>query len=122
MLSFVLFTFYADDMGPLCQNKFLKDLSALVQLGFHKNISEFIGVCQSPNWLYLLFEERENTLKTILINSRTPKSTDSIRCSSLSELFILQTLYELSSAMEFLNQNNVCIKKCKGLKIQGYGY
>lgn len=97
-------------MEMMSQSYFLKELAALVQIGTHKNVVEFHGVCQSVNWLYLLFEDRYRSAKELLIESRTSTINDSKSFSSLSELFILQILCELSTAMEFLSSNMVCLR------------
>lgn len=94
----------------ISQSYFLKELAALVQIGTHKNVIEFHGVCQSINWLYLLFEDRYRSAKQVLIESRTSTVNDSKSLSSLSELFILQLLSELSTAMEFLSNSTVSAK------------
>lgn len=98
-----------DDMEPLDQNQFLKDFSIIQKFKSHKNIIDFYGVCQTANWLYLLFENTSMNLKTMLIESRTPPTTNAYSFSSLSEAYILQTLYELSTAMEFLSQHRVML-------------
>lgn len=97
-------------MEPLDQNQFLIDFEALLRLTPHKNVVEFIGVCQSANWLYLLFEETNTSLKTlkrVLVGSRT--TADAVDFTSLSELFVIQILCELSAAMEFLGNQKVCV-------------
>lgn len=96
----------SDDMETYHQIQFLKDLAALVRLNSHKNLIEFYGICKSNNWLYLLFEDVGTSLKITLINSRmTAANSNSL--TSLSELFIIQMLCELSSAMEFLHSQKV---------------
>lgn len=94
-------------MDPLNQVVFLKELDASIQLGFHKNITEFYGICQSNIWLYLMFESNEKSLKTFLIESRNSSSTEQTSFSSMSEKTALQILCEISTAMEFLNKNQV---------------
>lgn len=94
-------------MEPLDQSQFLKDFTLIRQFGHHKNIIEFYGVCQTANWLYLLFEDTPTTLKNMLIESRTPPTANPYSFSSLSEAFVLQTLYELADAMQFLNSYRV---------------
>lgn len=96
-------------MEPLDQSQFLRDLSAIRQFTHHKNIIEFYGVCQTANWLYLLFEDTPTTLKAMLIESRTPPTSNPYSFSSLSESFVLQTLYELSNGMEFLGTYRVIL-------------
>lgn len=36
----------ADDMDPPIQMKFIRDLNSLLQFGFHKNMLNFMGICQ----------------------------------------------------------------------------
>lgn len=97
----------SDDMEPLDQSQFLRDLDTVRKFGPHKNVIDFYGVCQTANWLYLLFEHTPMSLKTMLIESRTPPTTNKYSFSSLSEAFILRTLYELSTAMEYLHSFKV---------------
>lgn len=94
-------------MEPLDQAQFLKDLSSVKRFDVHDNIIEFYGICETDNWLYLLFEDTPRTLKTMLIESRTPPTTNPYSFSSLSEKYVLQTMYELSAAMEYLNKHQV---------------
>lgn len=94
-------------MEPLDQSQFLKDFSTIRKFEQHQNVINFYGVCQTANWLYLLFEDTPMTLKTKLIESRTPPTANPHSFSSLSEEYVLQTLYELSTAMEFLNTYRV---------------
>lgn len=96
-------------MEPLDQSQFLKDFDAVRQFGRHKNVIDFYGVCQTTNWYYLLFENTKSTLKTMLIESRTPPTANLHSFSSLSEAFVLQTLFELSTAMEFLSNHRVSL-------------
>lgn len=97
----------SDDMEPLDQSQFLKDLEAVRNFEPHKNVIDFYGICQTPNWLYLLFEHTPVTLKTMLIESRTPPTTNKHSFSSITEVFVLRTLFELSTAMEYLNSYKV---------------
>lgn len=94
-------------MEPLDEIQFLKDLDTIRKFGPHKNVIEFYGVCQTANWLYLLFEYTPQTLKTLLIESRTPPTTNKQSFSSLSEAFVLRTIFELATAMEFLHSYKV---------------
>lgn len=100
---------FTDDMEPYYQSQFLKELGFLTRLTFHKNLINFYGFCQSDNWLYLLFEETHKSLKEVLLDSRISPATNPNSFSSLSELFVLQILCELSAAMETLNNQSVCI-------------
>lgn len=94
-------------MEPLDQSQFLKDFELIQQVGNHNNVIRFFGICQTPDWLYLLFEHTQMSLKKLLIESRTPPNINPRRFSSLSEQFILQTLYDISVGMEFLAKGKV---------------
>lgn len=90
------------------QIQFLKDFAALLRLNSHKNLIEFYGICKSNNWLYLLFEDGKTSLKTMLINSRMT-AANSGSLTSLTELFMIQILCELSSAMEYIHTQKVIL-------------
>lgn len=98
---------FADDMEPYYQSQFLKEFASILRLNLHKNIINFYGICQSDNWLYILVEDTQKPLKQILLDARTSKTTNPSSFSSLSELFILQTMCELSAAMEVLHTQDV---------------
>lgn len=97
-------------MEPNVQSQFLKEIGSVLRLMSHKNLVEFFGVCQSANWLYLLFEETYTSLKTVLVDSRIETHQG---FSSLSELFILQALCELSAAMEYIGNLKVNFRQYK---------
>lgn len=96
-------------METFYQIQFLKDCARLVQLEPHKNLIEFLGYCKSSNLLYLLLEEPQQYLKNVLVNSRTTQETDPTSLTTLSELFVLKMLCEISSAMEFISNQQVVI-------------
>lgn len=105
-----IWTFFSsnlDDMEPFYQIELLKDCATLAQLKSYKNLIEFFGICKSNHWLYLIFEEPQQSLKKLLVSSRTTRATHPTSVTTLSELFVLKTLYELSSAMEFINNQQV---------------
>lgn len=60
----------ADDMEPPIQTKFLRELNNLLQFGFHKNMLNFMGICQTHDWFFVVFEDTPATLKQFLINNR----------------------------------------------------
>lgn len=107
----------SDDMETYHQIQFLKDFAGLLRLNSHKNLMEFYGICKSNNWLYLLIEEGHTSMKTMLINSRM-NAANSGSLTSLSELFMIQMLCELSSAMEYLHGQQVSDNRLKSLSIQ----
>lgn len=96
-------------MEPLDQSQFLQDFAKIQRIGPHENILAFYGICQTADWLYLLFEDAQMTLKKLLIESRTPPNVNPTRFSSLSEKFILQIIFDLSAAMEYLAKEEVMI-------------
>lgn len=96
-------------MEPFYQVQFLKDCAKLTQLKSHENLIEFLGYCKSNDWLYLIFEEPQQSLKDFLVTSRTTRTTHPTSVTTLSENTLLKILYELSSAMEFISNQQVCI-------------
>lgn len=94
-------------MEPLDQSQFLKDLAVMQKLSAHHNVISFYGICQTADWLYLLFEDTQTTLKRTLIESRTPPNVNPHRFSSLSEQRILVILHEIAVAMEYLTSEQV---------------
>lgn len=89
------------------QSQFLKDLSMVQKLAVHQNVISFYGICQTADWLYLLFEDTPTTLKRTLIESRTPPNVNPHRFSSLSEQRVLVILHEIAVAMEYLTSEQV---------------
>lgn len=96
-------------MEPLDQMQFLKDFDQIQKISSHQNVLSFLGICQTPDWLYIVFEETAMTLKQRLIESRVPPNFDPRRFSSLSEEYILRLLAELSDAMDYLSMHQVNI-------------
>lgn len=103
----LLITLNADDMEPLDQMQFLKDFAQIQKISSHQNVLSFLGICQTPDWLYIMFEETAMTLKKRLIDARVPPNFDPNRFSTLSEEFILRLLAELSDAMDYLSMHQV---------------
>lgn len=94
-------------MEPLDQMQFLKDFAQIQDISSHQNVLSFLGICQTPDWLYIMFEESAVTLKKRLIDCRVPPNFDPRRFSTLSEEFILRLLAELSNAMDYLSMHQV---------------
>lgn len=94
-------------MEPLDQMQFLKDFAQIQKISSHQNVLGFLGICQTPDWLYIMFEETAMTLKKRLIDARVPPNFDPHRFSTLSEEFILRLLAELSDAMDYLSMHQV---------------
>ncbi len=94
-------------MEPLDQIQFLKDFAQIQRISSHQNVLGFMGICQTPDWLYIIFEETAMTLKKRLLDARVPPNFDPHRFSTLSEEFILRLLAELSDAMDYLSMHQV---------------
>lgn len=94
-------------MEPLDQMQFLKDFAQIQKISSHQNVLSFLGICQTPDWLYIMFEEAAMTLKKRLIDARVPPNFDPHRFSTLTEEFILRLLAELSDAMDYLSMHQV---------------
>lgn len=54
-----------DDMEPAIQIKFIRDLNSLLQFNYHKNMQNFLGICQTHDWIFLTFEDAPMTLKQV---------------------------------------------------------
>ncbi|KAG4077505.1 hypothetical protein HA402_002932 [Bradysia odoriphaga] len=121
----------SDDMEPLDQMQFLKDFAQIQQISSHPNVLGFLGICQTPDWLYVMFEEATITLKKRLIDARVTPNFDPHRFSTLSEEFVLRLLAELSDAMDYLSMHqfvhrklcsyNICLTSQDEIKISAFG-
>lgn len=105
----------SDDMEKVDQQNFLRELSELMEIRGHQCFLYFFGVCQTPDWFYLVFEQIPRTLKTFLLESRT---TTLDRFSSISEDFILTTITDLCTAMEYLEKNKIVHKKINSYNVR----
>lgn len=103
----------SDDMEPLDQSQFLQELQQMLNVVKtttsvgHPNLIRFVGSCQTPDWLYLLFEDTPYSLKQRLVEARLAPATDARRLSAFSEEFVLRLLLDISGAMEFLGREQV---------------
>lgn len=75
----------SDDMDPPVQTKFIRDLNNLLQFGFHKNMLNFMGICQTHDWFFVVFEDTPATLKQFLLVNRQDTSLSSQRVTNLGE-------------------------------------
>lgn len=89
------------------QVQFLRDLNHLLQFGFHKNMMSFLGVCQTNDWLYIIFEDVALTVKQFMLNSRCEPNSGHKRLTKLSEEFVLRMLFELGDVMEYMTYNKI---------------
>ncbi|XP_055919435.1 putative inactive tyrosine-protein kinase Wsck isoform X2 [Eupeodes corollae] len=100
----------SDDMNQETQSQFLKDFENIIRLMPHEKFLHFYGITASVDWFYLIFENNQKTLKSRLIESRIPLANQSTTFCTLSEEFILQWIYEIAMAMEYLEVNKVAHK------------
>lgn len=105
----------SDDMEKNDQKVFLKEFSDLLEIRGHQSFLYFMGVCQTTDWFYLVFEHIEKTLKSFLLESRS-SSTD--KFSLISEDFVLNTITDLCTAMEYLEKNQILHKKLNSYNVR----
>uniref|UniRef100_T1P8M4 Protein tyrosine kinase n=1 Tax=Musca domestica TaxID=7370 RepID=T1P8M4_MUSDO len=100
-----------DELISTDQGKLLQEFRNLIKLQEHPNILDFYGVSASTDWFYFVFEHQTVTLKRRLIESRrAPNSAPVQRITSLSEQMILEWIYEIANAMEYLAKSKVVHK------------
>ncbi|XP_046804109.1 putative tyrosine-protein kinase Wsck [Lucilia cuprina] len=100
-----------DELTSTDQGKLLQEFRNLTKLQQHSNLLDFYGVSSSTDWFYLVFEHENVTLKRRLIESRrAPSSAIMQRITALSEQLILQWIYEIASAMDYLAKSKVIHK------------
>lgn len=103
----------SDDMEPLDQTQFLQELRQMLRVAKttpgagHPNLIRFVGSCQTPDWLYLLFEDTPYSLKQRLVDARVAPQADARRLSAFSEEFVLKLLLDICGGMEFLGREQV---------------
>lgn len=96
-------------MEPIDQSHFLKEFDQILRVTPHPNVLNFVGVSQTADWLYLLFEDTPCTLKKRLVEARVPPNVDPHRFSAFSEEFILHIMLEISMAFEYLASHRVSV-------------
>lgn len=96
-----------DDLEPLQHSHFLNDLDDVLRMEPHSNMLRFIGVCQTPDWTYIVFEGTRSTLKKRLIDGRSMQ--DATRFTATSEEFVLRVLFNVADAMEFIVKQGVSV-------------
>lgn len=100
----------SDDMDPPIQMKFIRDLNNLLQFGFHKNMLSFMGICQTHDWFFVIFEDTPATLKQFLLTQRDDQNLANRRLTNFGEDIALKLMYELSETMEYLQYNKIVHK------------
>uniref|UniRef100_A0A182JBN9 Uncharacterized protein n=1 Tax=Anopheles atroparvus TaxID=41427 RepID=A0A182JBN9_ANOAO len=100
-----------DDMDGVDQIAFLNEFRRLTALEEHANVILFYGVCVTPDWCYLLFEQMQTTLKQTLLNARVPANASSAKFSTISEEIVVNILCLVCDGMQFLVDNGAVSKK-----------
>lgn len=98
---------HTDDLEPLQHSHFLSDLDDVLRMEPHSNMLRFIGVCQTPDWTYIVFEGTRCTLKKRLIDGRSLQN--GTRFTTTSEEFVLRVLFNVADALEFINKQGVSV-------------
>ncbi|XP_063699112.1 putative inactive tyrosine-protein kinase Wsck [Culicoides brevitarsis] len=104
-----------DDMEKPEQNAFLKEFNQLMELSGHESFLRFFGVCKTPDWFYLVFEDVSRTLKRYLLDARVERSD---RFSSVSEEMVMTIISDLGNALEYLEQNHIAHKKLNSFNVR----
>lgn len=100
----------ADDMDPPIQMKFIRDMNNLLQFGFHKNMLNFLGICQTHDWFFVVFEDTPATLKQFLLTNRDDQNLANRRLTNLAEDQAMKLMFELSETLEYLQYNKMVHK------------
>lgn len=100
----------ADDMDPPIQIKFIRDMNNLLQFGFHKNLLGFMGICQTHDWFFVVFEDTPATLKQFLVAQRDDQNINGRRLTNFSEELAVKFMLELSETFEYLKYNKIVHK------------
>ncbi|KXJ69817.1 hypothetical protein RP20_CCG025715 [Aedes albopictus] len=101
----------SDDMDKIDQIGFLNEFRRVIKLEQHPNVLQLYGVCVTPDWCYVLFEEMQTTLKQTLLNARIPNNVNSPKFSTISEEIVVNILCLVCDGMQFLVENNIVNKK-----------
>uniref|UniRef100_A0A1L8DKE7 Tyrosine-protein kinase wsck n=2 Tax=Nyssomyia neivai TaxID=330878 RepID=A0A1L8DKE7_9DIPT len=97
----------SDDMEQHDQSLFIKEFDQVMRVTPHRSLVNFLGVCQTSDWLYVIFEGSSMNLKKRLVDSRLPPNHDPHRMTSVSEEFVLRILCDIGDAMEYLSANKI---------------
>lgn len=89
------------------QLQFLRELNHLLQYGYHKNLQNFLGICQTNDWFYVVFEDVPMTLKKFMLNQRLEANFNNRRLTNMTEEFVLKLVYDLCETMDYLSYNKV---------------
>lgn len=100
----------ADDLDRPFQVKFLHELQNLLEFGYHTNILQFVGICKTHDWFFVVFDDIPTSLKEYLLSCRNELSMSTQRLSSLEEDQALKFVFEMTTAMEYLKHNKIVHK------------
>ncbi|XP_036323917.1 putative tyrosine-protein kinase Wsck [Rhagoletis pomonella] len=101
-----------DDLQGKEQAHLLRDFCNLSRLQRHEHLLDFYGISASSDWFYLVFDHQNVSLKRRLIESRrVPSSAPMQRITALSEELVLQWIYEIASALEYISSCKVVHKQ-----------
>lgn len=97
----------SEDMEAPDQVLFLKEFDQLLRIQPHPMFLTLLGICTTPDWMYIIFEDTGKTLKQRLIESRLPMNVNATRMTTLTEEFVLRIMSNLADAMQYLAKNLV---------------
>lgn len=107
-----------EDLDLGIQIAFIRDLNNLLQFGFHRNMLNFMGICQTHDWFFVIFEDTPVTLKQFLLTNRQETNLSTQRVTNLNELEILRLMYELSETIEYLQYNKIVHKNLNSYNVR----
>lgn len=87
-------------MEKLEQISFLRELEDLIRLGDNKHTLHFYGICQTSDWMFLVFENIPVTLKKRLVTARNSNHF-------ITETKVFQFMLDVCEAANFLSNNKV---------------
>lgn len=109
----------SDDMEGPDQVLFLKELDQLLRIQPHPLFLPLLGICSTPDWMYIIFEDTGRSLKRRLIESRLPMNVNPNRLSTLSEEFVVRVMSNIADALQYLAKSLVSFV-CLLIKLQGF--
>lgn len=110
------------ELPPHEKRSMLQDLSILIRLSGHINVTSLVGTCENPDILFVVVEHHPASLKDVLIESRClehsvqPLSIQlalpHIHCSqqricSLAESQLLETAVGVARGMDYLTSKKI---------------
>lgn len=100
----------SEDMEGPDQVLYLKELDQLLRIQPHPLFMTLLGICSTPDWMYIIFEDTGRTLKKRLIESRLPMNMDPHRMTTLSEEFVVRIMSNIGDAMQYLAKSLVSLR------------